>query len=346
MNKIESKETSFLFWGYEVLNSLCDGFSEHIVIPLLKSGYHVGGEVTARVAGCFSTRMEKHVRNFWVDPFSTETLLTLLKPVENLSHKIARRKPTQKPFLHFLDQSLVSSSQHLYAYIKEVNHLLQIPQNIKAFIKTFSFDNFMTHSTQLGGRMFIFLNSIFLGAKQVALILIDYAIRITDLFFQCILATSKFEVLGYLREIVHDARMKVRNKFKDLAMNAIQKRECRIRREIVANVADFTTRYVVSLVNRVVIKTGLGLAAYSCFEKALQSSIPVHTLALQTLAGVSTVYLLWKNIYEPYLDEYYQAYKKEFDPSQCTMKEFLDRYYLGYLYFPLEGVSNFFQMAE
>ncbi|NGX27732.1 MAG: hypothetical protein K940chlam6_01670, partial [Chlamydiae bacterium] len=260
--EIKSNTTSFFFWGNGVLNSFCDGFSNRIVVPFLQSGYHLGGEVTARVAECFSTRVEKHVRNFWVDPFSTETLLTLFKPVENLSHKIARRVPTQKPFLHFLDQSLVSSSQHLYAYIKEVNHLLQIPQNIKAFIKTFSFDAFMTHSTQLGGRVFIFLNSVALKAKQIALVLLDYAIRIIDLFFQCILATSEFEVLGYMREIVHDARMKIRNKFKDLAMKSIQKRECRIRREIVANVADFTTRYVVSLVNRVVVKTGLGLAAY------------------------------------------------------------------------------------
>ena len=149
-----------------------------------------------------------------------------------------------------------------------------------------------------------------------------------------------------MREIVHDARMKIRGKFKDLAMKVVEKRECRIRREIVANVADFTTRYVLSLINRVVVKTGLGLAAYSCIEKALHSSIPVHTLALQTLAGVSTAYLLWRNVYEPYLEEYYQAYEKEFDPSRCNMKEFLNHYYLGYLYLPLGGVSTFFKGAE
>ena len=67
MNKIESNIMSFVFWGNEVLNSFCDGFSNRIVVPLLQSGYHLGGEATARVAECFSTRMGKNVQRFSTD---------------------------------------------------------------------------------------------------------------------------------------------------------------------------------------------------------------------------------------------------------------------------------------
>lgn len=341
MVAIKQPILSALDRGNEKLNSFSDGFSEQIEIPVLKSSYKGSGALLARISACFSNRLEMRVKNLWEDPFSTKTFLTLFKPVENLSLWMTKHKPTQKPFLHFLDQSFISIGQHLYAYMKEVNHLFQLPISLKAFIKRISFDNYMIQLAQSKGRVFVFLNSALLKAKKVALALVDYVIRIADLFFQCVFASPQFEVFGYLREILHNAREKIHGRFTELAIRAIENRESRIRKIVVGNVADFTTHYIVTLINRVAIKTGLGVVAYAFLEKGVESLLPGHSLALRTITGATTAYLLWRDVYQPYFDEYYQAFKPKFDPDKCNMRTFLARYYLSYLSMPIDKVNTF-----
>ncbi len=329
---LETKQSflTFLDRGNNFLNILSDDFSKK-AIPYLKSKYISNGPLLSRICASFVMRLKPYEENLWEDPFSTETLLYCGKKIEDLSLWMAKRKPTQNPYLHFIDQSCISIGQHLYDWVKEANQIAQLPISLKVFMKNVSFDNYMKQATQSKGRLVIFLNSVRLKIKGVALALVDYAIRILDLFFQYITANPQFEVFKYLRDIIRNARENVKQGFSDVAIKVIEKRETEIRKTVVCNSANSTLDFIVPIIDRAVLKTGLGLFAYSYLERAVECLLPGHTFALRTITGATTAYLLWQNVYQPYFDEYYQAHKEEFNPEQNNMKPFLSRHLSHYL---------------
>lgn len=345
MNKIDGRDNSLLVRFNNTLNSVGDGFARWVVIPPMQRGYQFSGELIARVAGCFSASSEKSVRDLWKDPLSTNTLLSLFKPIEELARRVASHNPTQVRFFHFIDQSIVSHAQHLYLYLKEMNKLLELPKGIKEFVKASSLNHVISRSARLGGRLFIAIDSMRLQARKIVLAFFHYLVLTIDLFFQYMLLIPDLELLKYLLDAIEAGRGKLHGKFSDQAIKAIEKRERRVRAEIVANVANFTMDYVTTLTSRVSLKTILGLGAYFKIERALQSAYAISTTPMQASVGCITAYLLWRNVFQPYFDEYYQAYKTDFNPNNCTMGEFLDRYSMGCFHIPVEGAKNFFLSA-
>jgi len=337
MNKVSSETNSFLVQFNDALSSVGDGFARWVVIPPIKASYLASGALLARVSSCFSASLEKSVRNLWRDPLSTDTLLFLSKPIEGFARQIANHQPVQNRIFHFIDQSIVSHAQHLCLYLKEMNKLLELPKGIKEFIKASSLNHVLSRSARLGGRLFIAIDSMRLHLRKITLAVLHYLVLTIDLMFQYLLLTPDVEFMKYLLTVIDSGRGKIHGKFSDQAVKAIEKRESRIRAEIVANVADFTMDYVITLTSRVSLKAILGLGAYFKIEKALQGAYAISTTPLQASVGIVTAYLLWRNVYQPYFESYYEAYKQDFDPENCTMKEFLDRYSMGYFIIPVEG---------
>ncbi|MDN3506387.1 MAG: hypothetical protein P0S96_04060 [Simkaniaceae bacterium] len=345
MSVVDYNNSSVLGAFNDALNSAGDGFARWVVIPPLKMGYQLSGDLCARVAGCFSTSLEKSVRNNWKDPVSTDFLLALFKPIEGLARRVADHKPSQARLFHFIDQSVVSHAQHLYVYVKEMNKLLELPKGIKEFVRASSFNNVLSRSARLGGKAFIAIDSMRLQARKIALTIFHYLVVTIDLFFQYMLLIPDVEILKYLLDAIKAGQSKLHGKFSDHAIKAIEKREKRVRAQIVANVANCTIDYVTTLASRVSLKVILGLGAYFKFERTLQSAYSISTTPLQFTVGSITACLLWRNVFQPYFYEYYKAYEQDFNPDNCTMSEFLDRYSMKGLTIPVEGAKNFFLSA-
>lgn len=346
MNVIKNiNYTSFLSKMNEGLDTISDTYTERCLLPFFYSGYQKTGNLCALVAGIFSRSLSDGIRNVWVDPFSTSMLLRLFVPLENLSRRFSLRVPSQKRLFHYLDQTFVSTAQHFYAYIKEVNGILTIPKSLKALAEKMNFDQIIADRLNKQGQVFVIAMDFISTVKELFLELIDLTIKVVDFVLKKLLLDPNFALLGYLRDIVHKARKKMHAKFCVVAIQAIEKREIKLRREIVANVATFVTHYVTTLTNRVALKTGLGVFAYGAIESFIHSSFAVHKTALQATAVSLTCYFLWKNVYGPFFHEYYTAYQRDFDPDRSYLKSFLDRYYLGYLYYPLESAKNLFEFS-
>lgn len=344
MNVIKNiNYTSFFTHINEGLDAISDTYSERYLLPFFYSGYEKTGALCSSIAGAVSQSLALNIRNTWVDPLSTDKLLKIFVPLENLARRISLRIPTQKRVFHYFDQVFVSSAQHFYAYIKEVNGILDIPRRLKVLAEKMNFDQIIADRLNKRGEVFVIAMDFLGTVKEVVLTLLDLVIKVVDYVLQRIFLNPNFALLGYARDIVDKARKKIHAKFCVVAVHAIEKREKKLRKEIVANVATFTTHYLTTLVNRVSLKTGLGVLSYFAAEALIHSSLPIHKAALKVTAVSLTTFFLWKNIYGPFLNEYYEAYNKNFDPDKSYLKNFLDRYCLGYLYYPLEGAKNLFE---
>lgn len=327
----------------EKMDRISDTISEEAVIPLLGWGYHALGNLSEKISAVFSEKRPIQIRKMWTDPFSSEILLKMFIPIENFSKHHSIRTPTKNRYFHFLDQCFVSAAQGLYAYISEVNSILRLPGNLKNAVKKMDIDYFLNHVLKRGGGIFSVVSKILFKTKQVACFLLNVAIKVSDLVLQMLFVMPHFEFFEYIRENIEAVQQKIKNKFSKIAIKEIEKRETRIRKDIVASAASYSTWYSTTLANRILLKSGIGLISYGIAESVLNQGLGVPTLPLKMIAVSSTAYLLWKNVYQPYLQEYYDAYNPEFDPNRSYLADFLKRYYLDYLYFPLEAAKHFFQ---
>ncbi|NGX59637.1 MAG: hypothetical protein KR126chlam3_00790 [Chlamydiae bacterium] len=217
----------------------CDRFFQHIIVPTFNRFYNTYFVPNQdRIFDCF-LKYQKEMENFLEDPFSTDTLLFYGKKIENLSLWMAKQQPTEEPAFHFFRQSSISIGQHLYAYIKEVNRILQIPVSLRKFVKNLSIDTYFHQSAQAKGRFFVFLNGIRLQIKKVFLFIVDYIIRIADFIFQVILVSPQLEFFSYLHKILHDLRDKVHDRITDRALQVIQKQETLVRKGLVKNIREY-----------------------------------------------------------------------------------------------------------
>jgi ASC-1-like (ASCH) protein len=324
------------------LNEFGDKLATQVIVPPIEWAYQGAGSLLSRVAGCVSVKLGKGVQTTWRDPLGTDTLLRLFRPIENLSRRLATRQPSRNRLIHFLDQSLVSHAQYLYVHLKEMNKLLELPKGIKDFIRDSSVNHLLSRSARLGGRLFVAIDKARITVRNAALTILHYVIRAIDLVFQYIILDPDVELFKYLLDAIEVGRKKLHGRFSENALKAIEKRESQIRSQIVANVADFSLNYISSLVSRVSLKSLLGVGFYLPIEKALHYASVIHPTALQFNAGMITAYFLWINVYQPYLESYYEAYRQDFNPNSCTMKEFLKRYHCSWLFLPVEGAKNFF----
>lgn len=344
MYGIINKLGDYCFEANEYLNSVADGFSYKVSIPLIAGAYQYGSEAVAQVGGLFSNALKTRLRDAAEDPWSTRTILVALTPVEVFTQFIAEKVPTKLPGIHFLDQSITSISQHLYTYMKEVNELLSVPDNMRAFLNTFSIGAIFDQSAQMGGDVGKVVSKTRRYASTILFFVLDQVIWAVDLIFQVLFSSTDIKVLGYLKEVIHAGRQKLQGTISDHANSVIHDREKRIRSQLVGAVANATNEFMVTLTNRVAFKTLLGLGAYSLLEMGLSPTIPAPYL--RTIVGATTASLLWINVYQPFLQEYYDAYNPKFNPDACHLRDFLSFHEYRELYLPLHGTKKFFQNVE
>lgn len=335
---------NYCFEANEYLNSLADAFSHKLPIPLINAGYQYSSKAVAQAGGLFSNALKMRISRASKDPWSTRTILAMLTPVEKFTRFSAQKNPTSIPGLHFLDRSIISIHQHLYAYLKEVNDLLCVPEDMKAFFSRFSIGTVLDHGSQLGGDLGKVLGRVRKVVSKIIFFILDQVIWITDLFFQTLLSSPELRVLSYLREVIRTGRDKLQGTIKEHAQKVLHEREVRIRSQLVAAVANATNEYIVTLVNRVAFKTFLGLAAYSLLEMACTPTLPATPL--RAVVGGATALLIWQNVYKPFLQEYYDSYNSKFNPEECYLQDFLSFHEYNELYLPLEGGKKFFKDAS
>jgi len=344
MSGFINKIGDYSFEANEYLNSVADAFSYKVSIPLITGAYQYGSEATAQIGGLFSRALKTRLRDAAKDPWSTRTILAALTPVEKFTRYVAERVPTKLPGFHFLDQSITSISQHLYTYMKEVNELLSVPDNMRKFLSNFSMGKILDHSAQIGGDIGKVVGKIRKIASRILFFVLDQVIWAVDLVFQTLFSSTDIRVLGYLKEVIRAGRKRLRGTIRDHANSVILDREKRVRSQLVGAVANATNEFMVTLTNRVAFKTLLGLGAYSLLEMGLSSTIPAPYL--RTVVGATTASLLWINVYQPFLQEYFDAYNLNFDPDECHLRDFLSFHEFRELYLPLHGTKKFFQNIE
>ncbi len=330
----------------EFIDSQSNRFAESYAIPFVKGAYEKARPITAKVVGYFSKPLGERVFRQWHDPFSSESVLKVTKHVEAFSGLIARSEVTNRPYLQFLDRSLTSCSQHLYASVKEVNYLLNLPDKLRDYASKFTVDRFMLQVSEYSGKLFVVVSKIILIAKYTVLALIDLIIKVVDCTIQFFTFTKKIAVLGYLRDIIHAAKGEVHDKFVDIAKRTITNRENHIRKQITAKITNTVTDYIVSALTRGTIKTAIGGALYYTAATLAQSTLDASP-SVARLAGTAVAAgVVWQTTVKPFLDSYYKTYNPNFKTDSTQLKSFLKEHSLSNFYVPLKMLKEFLTISE
>lgn len=309
--------------GVTILNGWSDRVSERVVLPVIYHSYQFTGQILARTAGIFSRKCQETISEFWVDPLSSRHLLSILRPIEHFSLFISQKPKTKIRLFHFIDQSMISHAQNIYIYIKEVNNLLYMPQQIRMLVKRYDF-----------------LGTTYHFLKKVSLNLLSFVLKIIDLAFQCLIANPDVMLLGYARTIIHHAAKQTNKSLSEVANMAIEKREAKIRKKIVARAANHIFLLVTTYANRILSKTGIGLGLYRAADWLWKANMTLSPTYLQIAASALTVSLIWNRTVYPYLEEYYYDYRSNFNPNKSYLRHLLSRYNLKHFHFPLEGAHR------
>lgn len=328
------------------LNDWSDRFSEQRAIPTITAAYHKIGQVAPRYLDRFPS-LQKRIEQDWYDPFSTSSILRITKIVESVSCWLATNKaPAEGDFslpgyFHYLDRSLISGAQHLHRYVKEVNYLLSLPNTLKYYTESLSFDRFVTRLSNFFGRSWVVISKIIIVAKYITLKVFNFILKIIEIALTFFTLGSMFFLIKYLREVVIACSKRVQSKFTEVAHHAINTREDAIRKELTVDIAKHVTHSIVTTLNRAALKTFIGGAVFLVAKFALQSSLNISSQNINLLGAATTGVILWKNLLKPTWDPYYNAYMKDYDPKASYLKEFCSRYSLTHLYAPLKTFQTY-----
>lgn len=321
----------------DLLNSLSDRFSKNTAIPVIKSSYLSVGSCISECAGLVSTRLKDWLEDSWCDPLTSSSVLRITQPIERLSLFVATQNPTKIKQLRYLNICLISSAQDLYSYLKNVNYILNLPTLLKQFFATFSVDNFINRLSVYGGKSFVIISDLILIGKYIILTLIDVVIKVVD-FVISLFTFTDLEILAYLREIIQDASDNIHLKFVDIASMAIDKIENRFRKKVVVEIANYALNYTIPILNRIALKSLIGVGIYFGAQYSLQSTLSTPIIRAVSLLALSGI--IWGSS-KPTLDAYYTSYNKKFDPDASFLMQFLKRHSITYLYPGLSFIQKY-----
>ena len=325
------------------LNEKSDLFTYNVAIPLMKLSYGAVGRVASCSLGMLSAKLGKRVSKAWYDPLSSGAVLKICKPVEWIAHLNASRKPTSNRIFHFLDRSLIGLSQQLFIYMKEVNHLLSLPQDLKTYFATLSFDRFLNKPSLVLGKNWVWISGPVILAKQVLLCLINKVFEVIDAILSPLTFNYSFKLFGYLKEIAKVASMKTHLTFAHIAYRVIEHKEKEIRKKIVQSVGNYAVEYFTTRINQIALKTILGLTAYALLKPSLQSTTGIPSGVIDVVGVAILSHSLWKNVFAPTLEPYYHTYSDEFDPKSSNLQAFCNTHSIHYLYPPLRALQVYLE---
>lgn len=326
-------------------NLRVENFCYNALVPTVANAYSNMGHFLEKQAGLYFSRpFQKKMHKLWFDPIPSSLILFFSRPLERLANFWSQRKPIQIKDPLFIDQACISIMQSIYQQVREINSLLALPDQLIEVVKKVNFDRFFQGIQYHSDEKLRWIPEIALQAKSLTLLVLDYTTSSINYIMVRILHFPRTMTLGYLEEVIQAARSHIRGHVSDIAAKRIRKRESQIRSLIVANVSQFLLSYLSALVIGTVTKTALGVSTYFALENTLHLS-NMETLALRAFAGAVTVSLLWKNIYEPFFEEYYNSYNKEFDTERSYLGRFLKYYEVRHLYVPIETIKFFVPMG-
>lgn len=323
------------------LNQWSDAFSEKIVLPAMKSSYDLMGNIVSLPIYPISSNLYETVQKYWYDPLSTHVAVKFTKPVEVLAGAIASRKAIGIRGLNYLDTCLISSAQHLYAYVKEVNYLLELPKKLKHFAKTLSFDQFFNKLSKLFGRVSVLIIEVILAFKYLVLKIIDLVLFLFDLFIGFFDSNDFSFMVRYSKDIVHNSINKIHGKFYDVALKAIETRENAVRKELVASATYATAHYFVTTFNQAAIRVIIGGVLFWAGKSFLEASVDASSYSTNLVGLAVLGKILWSDIVKPKLDSYYETYDHAFDVKASYLMRFCEQHSITYLFPPLKILQDY-----
>jgi len=337
--------------GVDFLDSVSNAYTDKIALPILKKGYFAAGELASRVSGLIDTSLKNRIEAIWVDPFSTEFVLRIGQRVQKYSHRIAFRKPSDTAFIHYFDTCLISSAQQLYAYAKEINFLLSIPQKLRNYVKNFSGEKFIQLPSIFLGKYWEWIGDLIIAARRLFYTIVDVTLKIAESILRFFTFNRNLKVIGYLRDIVKEAKKNIHQGIEYVARRVIHKKETETRKQVVANVSDYVSEYIVGMINRVILKTTIGASVFFTIKHAILAVSPIRNelgLSIQTaiihsVALIILGNLMWKNVVKPTLDPFYISYNENFNGRVSTLKKICTEFCMKKFYYPLVGLRKMLQ---
>lgn len=338
---------NYIYQANNLLDKGCDALSEHVILPGIKATYQTAADLSIAVAGVFSQRLQQITDNLFHDPVSARKILFVTKRAELLTANLAVRKPLQfYPIAEYLSRSIISMNQHLHSYTKRINDLLRVPANLKSFLRRFSFETILNQMETTTPTYLIWMNRLIVQVKRFTLAVLDLIVRILDLFFRTCFLGIKFGLFSYLKEIILDARQNVYGHLADTAIKSIEKRETKLRRLIVSNVAESVTDYLGTCLTSVVVKSALGLLFYIPTKDLLRDHLGAPEWAIHTLGLTILTRILWSAVVKPTCDPYYEAYNPKYQSEGVSFLKFSEYFGIQAVY-PITALAgNFFGVSS
>jgi hypothetical protein len=328
----------------ETFDYYTDRLAEKTIIPAVKWGYETTHVVASSVAGCFSKRLGKGVSHLFKDPLPSCVIVFFTDKIEKLTAPLSKRKPFENRCMNYFDRSFTSGMQLLNAYIKELNYLLRLPEDIRKFFSVFSFEKFFTKLAKACGEDWDWINGIYLQLKRDFLALVGKVLYLADQTIRCFTFGYQLEVFGYLGAVIHNARVGVRTRFADIANATIDHREKLIRRDVIAAVADTLLDVTAKTALNLGIKATLGLGLlFLARHQAAGSQTALKAIDLTAAAGVLGILCC---AFKPIIDDYYDVYNPNYDPYRSHIAAFCQKNNLEMIAPILEGIKAFIRADE
>lgn len=348
-NYFWDKATDRLEEYNDQLNKISDRFSEQKALPAIKSAYEKARGYVPSLYGHFypDSDLPKRMEANWYDPFSNSFILKITRVVEKLSLWVATMKPVSETtpqlpgYFHYLDTCLISGAQHLHKTIKEANFLIELPEALRYYTETLSFDRFISKLPNFFGRSWSVVSKVIIGFKYICLKIAQIVLKVLEVVLSLFGLDGLYYLIMQLKEVIRAGLRDLSSKFTETAHRTINRREEKVRKELTVSIANVVSETVVTTVNRVALKAVVGGALFFGAKWALQScfNIPSEPLYHIGLGILGTV--IWKKVLKPTWDPYYKAYDKDYDPNKSHLKEFCQKYNIAHLYPPLKTLQTY-----
>lgn len=347
MNAIQPEEP-LTIWGKgnAFLDNLSDGFSENVLVPGMVKTYKLVGEANAVSAGYVSSSLEGRIRDFWSAPISTPLAHKITVPFEKLTLRIGKRSPLNAPILRYLDACLISSAQSLHRFTKEVNYMLMIPTTLQRIVRGISPGETLDGIILRFCRKWSVFRVVMLRSKQFGLALLSMILKVIDSALKFLFLEGQFGILSYIQQVIQITREKAHSRFVETADLVIESQEKEIRKNLTANIAEGTTCWITTTVNRIALKTGLGTLAYHIGKTYLHQTHQIPPLLIHAIALPIIGKLLWDNAFVPILDPFFDSYDPAYKGKGSNLKNFLEYYDIGTFYLPLKASRGIMYLAK
>lgn len=304
------------------LSAFCQG----VVMPTVRTTYHAAATLSISVTYVFSKSLSSSVQNAFYDPLSTSKIFFLSKCLEQMTGYFASRTLIDSPnALHYVDQSFSSMNQHLHSYTKRINDLLVVPENLRSFIRRFSFESLLNQVNN-GTEGLVYVSQLAIQMKRIALSLVNLAIRVMDLMFRTVFLGVEFGLFSYLKEIIKDGQDRLHEKIGETAIESIERKESKLRKIVVAKAADFVVDSFVSISINTAVKSLIGAAIYFPTRELVANYLSVPSLAVDAVGLAVASHLLWKQLISPKLDAYYETYDPQFTADRLSFEAFCEKF--------------------